>query len=143
MSPRVLSIVLTVALLILVPASLASAHSRLESASPAPEATVPTGPAEIRIWMTQELTLSGNALTVTDADGNRVDNGDAQVDQSDPDRKQLVATLPALSNGIYTVNYTSSSADDGHTFDGSYWFTVEAAAQSESSSLALIPDLSL
>ncbi len=136
--PTILSLVMAVslAMLMLVPASRASAHARLERADPAPESTVAAATPEVRIWTTQELTLGGNALTVTDADGTRVDNGDAQVDQRDPDRKQLVVTLPPLTDGTYTVNYTTTSAEDGDTFDGSYWFTVAGGA-SDASPLAL------
>jgi methionine-rich copper-binding protein CopC len=114
-------------LLGVVPGGDASAHARLERANPAPEATIDMPPSEIRIWATQELTLSGNTVVVLDAEGNRVDNGDARVDQNDPNRKQIAVTVPALVNGTYTVNFTLSSAEDGHSADDSYWFAVEAA----------------
>jgi methionine-rich copper-binding protein CopC len=94
-----------------------------------PGSVAPAAPIEIRIWTTQELTLSGNALAVTDALGNRVDNLDAHVDQTDPNRKQLVASLQPLAPGQYTVTYTASSADDGHEFTDSYVFTVGPAAE--------------
>jgi len=102
------------------------AHARLDRADPAPDTTVTSGPAEIRIWFTQELTLSGNQLWVADQDGNQVDSGDARVDQSDPNRKQLIVSLPALPPGTYTVNYTSSSAEDGDKLTDSYRFTIAA-----------------
>ena len=102
----------------------AEAHARLDRADPGPETTVPTSPAEVRIWFTQELTLHGNELWVADPDGNQLDSGDARVDQNDPNRKQLVVSVPALAPGSYTVNYTSSSADDGHALTDSYRFTV-------------------
>lgn len=106
------------------------AHARLDRSEPAPDSTVLGSPGEVRIWFTQELTLRGNDIVVTDADGNRVDMADARVDQSDPDRKQLAATLSPLGDGTYTVTWTSSSADDGHAATESYSFSVVAAAQS-------------
>jgi copper transport protein len=125
MSRTIAILVLGLLLLGLVPGRDASAHSRLERASPAPEAVIDTPPSEIRIWGTQELTLSGNSVAVLDAAGNRVDNGDARVDQSDPSRKQIAVTVPPLANGTYTVNFTLSSAEDGHAANDSYWFTLE------------------
>lgn len=107
----------------------ASAHARLARAEPAPGATILRAPSEVRIWTTQELTLSGNAMVVTDAAGARVDNGDARVDQTDPNRKQLVVSLSPLSSGTYTVSFTTSSAEDGDKFSDSFWFVVELAAE--------------
>jgi len=111
-----------------------SAHSRLDRAEPAPDAVLAAGPAEIRIWFTQELTLSGNDLTVSDASGTRVDNLDAHVDQSDPDRKQLVVSTAPLTSGTYTVTWTSSSAEDGHPGTDSYTFTIDESLQGASQS---------
>jgi methionine-rich copper-binding protein CopC len=118
----------TAALLLPNPLSIVQAHSRLDSAAPAPDSVVSDAPAEVRIWFTQELRLNGNQLTVTDAAGNRVDNDDAHVDQSDPDRKQMVASLQPLSAGQYTVNWVSQSAEDGHEANDSYAFSVGAAS---------------
>lgn len=115
--------------LIGVSVSPVSAHSRLDRAEPAPNATMAASPAEIRIWFTQELTLSGNNLTVSDANGTQVDNIDAHVDQSDPDRKQLVVTTTPLGSGTYTVTWTSSSAEDGHPATDAYTFTIDESLQ--------------
>jgi copper resistance protein C len=103
--------------------STALAHARLVQAEPVPDGSV-AGLTEVRIWFTQELTLRGNDIVVTDAVGNRVDNYDAYVDQSDPDRKQLVASVQPLADGAYTVTWTSSSAEDGHPATESYSFSV-------------------
>jgi methionine-rich copper-binding protein CopC len=117
-------------------AGQASAHARLESASPSPDSTVSASPAEIRVWTTQELMLSGNGLAVWDADGNQVDNGDAHVDQADRDRRQLVVTVPTLADGTYTVTYNTLSADDGHTFEVSNPVTVLGSADAPAAAAA-------
>jgi methionine-rich copper-binding protein CopC len=109
---------------------VAFAHARPTQASPAPDSMSPP-PTEIRIWFTQELTLRGNDIVVTDMSGARFDNADAHVDQSDSDRKQLVASLQPLSEGTYTVTWTSSSADDGHPATEAYTFTVVGEAPVE------------
>jgi methionine-rich copper-binding protein CopC len=121
---------LTIAVLLLfsVTAERALAHARLEAASPAPDAVV-APPSELRIWFTQELTLSGHDIVVTDAAGTRLDNADARVDQTDPNRKQLVVTLQPLPAGTYLVTYTARSADDGHDYTDSYSFSVDPAVQ--------------
>jgi len=107
--------------------SVALAHARLSQANPAPDTTA-ASPPEVRIWFTQELTLHGNDIVVTDASGNRVDNADAHVDQNDPDRKQLVASVPPLADGSYSVTWTSQSAEDGDSVTESYAFSVATAA---------------
>jgi methionine-rich copper-binding protein CopC len=132
---------LTIATLLLfsVTAERALAHARLESANPAPD-TVVAPPPELRIWFTQELTLSGNDIVVTDAAGSRLDNADARVDQTDPNRKQLVVTLQPLPAGTYLVTYTARSADDGHDYTDSYSFAVDpAAAPAETAPPAATP----
>jgi methionine-rich copper-binding protein CopC len=121
-------LVLAVIAVLALPRTDALAHARLETANPAPDALVTEPLAELRVWTTQELTLSGNDLVVTDASGLRVDNADARVDQTDPNRKQLVASLQPLAAGAYTVTYTLTSAEDGHSYTDSYVFTVDASA---------------
>ena len=125
---RAFSGALTIAALLLfsIAAERALAHARLEAATPAPDAVV-APPSEVRIWFTQELTLSGNDIAVTDPAGARLDNVDARVDQTDPNRKQLVVTLQPLPAGTYLVTYTARSADDGHDYTDSYAFTVDPA----------------
>src|SRR5215211_3726469 len=107
---------LSAALLIALPHDDALAHARLAQATPAPDAVLAESPPEVRIWMTQELMLGGTTLAVGDVAGLRVDAGDPRVDQADPDRKQLVVSLPPLGPGTYSVTYTTVSAEDGDTF---------------------------
>lgn len=105
------------------------AHARWAQSSPAPDAILAASPPEVRIWMTQELMLHGSGIVTTDAAGLLVDNGDAHVDQADPDRKQLVVTLPPHGAGTYTVTYTTVSAEDGDTFTEAFSFTVAPDAE--------------
>jgi methionine-rich copper-binding protein CopC len=127
--PRILALLLLAAgALLALPRTDVLAHARLETSNPAPDALVTEPLSELRVWATQELTLSGNDLVVTDVTGLRVDNGDAHVDQTDPNRKQLVASLQPLAAGAYTVTYTLSSAEDGHSYTDTYLFTVDASA---------------
>ena len=110
-------------LALLAPTPNVSAHARLDRSEPASDATV-SAPPEVRLWFTQELTLRGNDIVVTDTNGARVDAADARVDQADPDRKQVTVTLSPLADGVYTVTWTSSSADDGHSATETFTFSV-------------------
>jgi copper resistance protein C len=107
---------------------VALAHARPVQSDPAPDSIV-AAVSEVRIWFTQELTLRGNDIVVSDALGNRVDNADAAVDQTDPDRKQVVASVQPLVDGTYTVTWTSSSAEDGHPATESFVFSVAAPTE--------------
>ena len=133
-------LVLAVSMIAFVP-SVALAHSRPVQSDPAPDSSV-AGVTEVRIWFTQELTLRGNDIVVSDAQGNRVDNADAHVDQTDPDRKQVVASVQSLADGPYTVTWTSSSAEDGDPATESYAFSVAGASQEPAAGDCPGPDVS-
>jgi copper resistance protein C len=100
------------------------AHAFLDHASPAVGSTVPTPPDAVTMWFTQELEPAFTTATVTDASGNTVDAGPAQVDSKD--RTELRVALKKLSPGIYTVAWHALSVDT-HTTTGHFTFTVGGA----------------
>jgi copper resistance protein C len=97
------------------------AHAFLDHASPAVGSTVPTAPAVVTMWFTQQLEPAFTTATVTDASGNTVDAGPAQVDPTDP--TELRVALKKLSPGTYTVAWHALSVDT-HTTTGHFTFTV-------------------
>jgi copper resistance protein C len=97
------------------------AHAFLDHASPAVGSTVPTPPDAVTMWFTQELEPAFTTATVTDASGNTVDAGPAQVDSKD--RTELRVALKKLSPGTYTVAWHALSVDT-HTTTGHFSFTV-------------------
>jgi copper resistance protein C len=99
----------------------AQAHAFLDHASPAVGSTVPTPPDAVTMWFTQELEPAFTTATVTDASGNTVDVGPAQVDSKD--RTELRVALKKLSPGTYTVAWHALSVDT-HTTTGHFTFTV-------------------
>lgn len=102
-----------------------AAHARLARSEPAADAVVAAAPAMVKLWFTEELRTQGTTAEVVDAQGRRVDRGDAQVDLNDPDRKLVVLSLqPNLPHGTYTVRWTSVSAEDGDTERGEFQFHV-------------------
>ncbi len=101
----------------------ARAHAFLDHASPAVGSTVPTAPAAVTMWFTQQLEPAFTSATVTDSSGKNVDNGGAQVDLKDP--TELRVSLKPLSPGSYTVSWHALSVDT-HTTEGHFTFEVAA-----------------
>jgi methionine-rich copper-binding protein CopC len=99
----------------------ACAHAFLDHASPAVGSSLPTAPAALTMWFTQQLEPSFTTATVSDKSGNRVDAGPAQVDANDP--TQLRVPLKPLAPGTYTVSWHALSVDT-HTTTGHFTFTV-------------------
>jgi copper resistance protein C len=98
------------------------AHAFLDHASPAVGSTVPTAPETVTMWFTQELEPAFTTATVTDASGNIVDAGAAQVDPKDP--TELRVALKKLSPGTYTVSWHALSVDT-HTTTGHFTFEIK------------------
>ena len=103
------------------PLSAARAHAFLDHANPAVGSTVPTAPETVTMWFTQQLEPAFTTATVTDASGNTVEAGPAQVDPNDP--MELRVALKKLSPGTYTVAWHALSVDT-HTTTGHFTFTV-------------------
>jgi methionine-rich copper-binding protein CopC len=99
------------------------AHAFLDHATPAVGSTVPTAPEAVTMWFTQELEPAFTTATVSDASGNTVDTGPAQVDPKDP--TELRVRLKKLSPGTYTVSWHALSVDT-HTTTGHFTFTVSS-----------------
>ncbi len=115
-----------VAMLLLVGALLfstpASAHPELVKSDPAADALLGAPPQEINLWYSERVdTGAGSpAVEIIDEQGNR-STADANVDPNDP--YHVIAT-GAFDTGLFTVNWTVRSLDDGHTLSGSFSFRV-------------------
>ncbi|HEY3912500.1 MAG TPA: copper resistance protein CopC [Stellaceae bacterium] len=102
-------------------AATADAHAFLDHASPAVGSSVPTAPAAVTMWFTQQLEPAFTTATVTDKSGSPVDTGPAQVDPKDP--TELQVRLKPLPPGTYTVTWHALSVDT-HTTQGHFIFEV-------------------
>jgi copper resistance protein C len=102
-------------------ASPAPAHAFLDHASPAVGSSLPTAPAAVTMWFTQQLEPAFTTAIVSDKSGNRVDAGPAQVDAND--RTELHVPLKPIGPGTYTVSWHALSVDT-HTTTGHFTFTV-------------------
>jgi copper resistance protein C len=97
------------------------AHAFLDHASPAVGSSVPSPPAAVTMWFTQQLEPAFTTATVSDKSGNSVDSGPAMVDPKDP--TELRVPLKPLPPGTYTVAWHALSVDT-HTTTGHFTFTV-------------------
>ena len=120
---RILTPVAGLFVLATVAVAPAFAHSNYELSDPEAGATVDAAPQTVTAWFSGELG-EGSTLTVWDAAGTQVDNGDGGIDTTDADHKTMTVTLQSdLGEGIYTVQYHSVSTD-GAIIDGLVRFGV-------------------
>lgn len=102
-------------------APAAHAHAFLDHASPAVGSTVPSPPAAVTMWFTQQLEPAFTTATVTDKAGNSVGTGAAQIDPKD--QTELRVPLKPLPPGTYTVAWHALSVDT-HRTEGHFTFEV-------------------
>jgi copper resistance protein C len=125
---RIGAVVLALGLMV-TSSSNAFAHARYDRSEPAAGSTLDGAPFVLRAWFTQELT-SKSTIRIVDATGTQVDLGDGRVDLDDPDRKAMTVSVPELPAGVYTVEFTTVSAEDGDAEPGTIAFGVGMAPPS-------------
>ncbi len=111
----------TASLLSLLASGAAFAHAYPQHESPAKGATVTTAPTTLWIEFDDELEPAFTGVTVLDAKGARVDDGNATVSKTDV--HHLSVGLKPLAAGTYTVKWHATDTDT-HKTHGSYTFTV-------------------
>jgi methionine-rich copper-binding protein CopC len=104
----------------------ASAHARYDSSDPPAGAMLDGQPFVLRAYFTQELS-SRSTIRVLDASGAQVDLADGRVDLDDPGRKLMLVSLPALPPGVYTVEWSTLSIEDGDWEVGTFELSVGPA----------------
>jgi methionine-rich copper-binding protein CopC len=99
----------------------AHAHAFLDHAEPRVGNTVKSPPRTVALWFTQNLESAFSTVEVLDANGARMNAGNAAVDAGD--RKLLRVPVKALSAGTYTVKWHVLSVDT-HTTEGNFTFHI-------------------
>ncbi|HET9200801.1 MAG TPA: CopD family protein [Dehalococcoidia bacterium] len=102
--------------------SQSSAHALLVSADPGINASLREAPGLISASFTEPLEHSFSTLEVYDPSGERVDVGGPIFNESDD--KRMSVEVEGLTPAIYTVVWKTLSRVDGHTYVGSYTFTL-------------------
>lgn len=106
--------------------SIASAHARLGSSTPAVGEVLQASPTAVEITFTQEIQkVSGlYSIKVTNAAGADVTALPAVVNETDR-TKMSVQLQPALPPGRYVVNWHNVSDADGDPLDGAFSFYIQ------------------
>lgn len=116
---RISSAAAIVALLVLAPATAASAHDELVSSSPAAGEQLSTAPESITLAFSAEVLTIGAAIMVVDADGTDWVASEPVVDYG-----EVTATLESgMPDAGYEVRWRVVSSD-GHPISGVIPFTV-------------------
>jgi copper transport protein len=124
---RSLRAVLLVAVLALagvgVLASPADAHALLERSYPAAGASLPRAPHVMLLYFTEAPEPSLSTVLLLDSSGQTVP-GVGKPTPAPGNAQELRATLPPLTDGVYTVNWRTVSKVDGHVTGGSFAFGI-------------------
>jgi methionine-rich copper-binding protein CopC len=115
---------------VVAPATPASAHTKLSKAVPAAKATV-TKPVEtVTLTFSGLIKQAGTKVVVTGADG-----GSYQIEGARALDKTITQQVSPLGVGVITVAWQTVSGD-GHKISGTYTFTNKYAPPSPSPSAA-------
>jgi hypothetical protein len=112
------SLIVILPLLLWLAPSGVSAHATLDHAEPRVGNKVASPPHQLTLWFTQKLEPAFSSVTVTNANGERVDSGKPRVSGN-----QMSVSLRPGGSGTYHVNWKVLSVDT-HTTGGSFTFEV-------------------
>jgi copper resistance protein C len=104
----------------LVAAGPCMAHAKLQSSTPANNAHLTEAPKTLTLNFSEAAQLAVLKLV---RDGKEIS---VPLDKSAKAGQTFTLTLPALSPGNYTVQWTAVAADDGHVTKGSFAFLIAA-----------------
>ncbi len=100
-----------------------SAHANLVRSEPAANAVLDAAPTQLRLWFSEAPEPRFSEVQLFDKTGRRATGvGSPQLDSKD--NKLLVASLPPLPFGTYTVAWRVVSAVDGHAVAGAFAFVI-------------------
>lgn len=100
----------------------AGAHALLSRGDPPINASLRESPTRVTLFMTERLQRSYSSVEVLDSAGQRRDIGATEFSDDVP--TQMSVRVLQLDPGVYTVVWRTLSEVDGHTWTGSYVFSV-------------------
>jgi copper resistance protein C len=116
---RVVAVTVLAGLALLLGATPALAHTRLQSSDPADGASLDTAPQHVALTFNEEMTPGFSTLTVVGPDGTHYETGEVGAEAG----TVSVAVLPLGPAGQYKIGYRVVSAD-GHPVSGELSFTL-------------------
>jgi copper resistance protein C len=99
-------------------ASPVLAHAKLQSTSPAADATLRQAPKSLTLQFNEDVELASLKLTV---DGKDIA---VTFDRGASAARQVSVALPSLAAGTYQVRWSALSPDDGHIAKGAFSFVI-------------------
>ena len=100
----------------------ADAHALLARADPPVNASLRESPTRVTLFMTEQLQRTHSSVQVLDSAAHRRDIGETEFSDGVP--TQMGVRVLKLEPGVYTVVWETLSEVDGHTWTGSYVFSV-------------------
>jgi copper transport protein len=100
----------------------ATAHPLLRGSEPAAGATLPTSSDRVTLQFTERPDAGLTVIHVLDTSGRARERGKPAAVAGDG--RAVTVALPELARGVYTVNWRTTSAVDGHTSVGAFAFGV-------------------
>ena len=122
---RVAAAAAVVVLVVLLGAGAAGAHAVLEQSTPGPNTTVDRSPREITLVFSEAVDARPDDIRLFDRTMDPVDLGDTH--HPGGDRTRLVASVPGLGEGLYTVAWRTIS-EDSHPIQGAFTFGIGVTA---------------
>ncbi len=107
---------------LLVVPGVSHGHAFPDHSDPRVGSTLSAPPVGVYIWFDGDIEPAFSTMTVEDATGKRVDQGNSRVDPSNS--VLLEVGVPPLSAGTYRVIW-NVVARDGHRTTGDYKFTIK------------------
>jgi methionine-rich copper-binding protein CopC len=118
---KLLCRILTLSLVLFLPAARVGAHAFLERSDPSVGSKVHSAPPAVRIWFTEAIEPRFSSIQVFDATEKRVDKKDTHSDPSN--RSVVLVSLPRLGPGSYKVVWRIVSVDT-HRTNGDFTFQI-------------------
>ena len=119
-----LSGLLAIVLVVSIATTHVAAHAQLVNSAPPADALLAVPPSRIDLSMSERVaTVDGSpAISVLDENGRKIATGPTTVDASS--QTHISAPVSGVGVGVFTVVWTATSADDGHTLTGTFAFRV-------------------
>jgi methionine-rich copper-binding protein CopC len=90
--------------------------------APGAGSNLASAPKEIRLQFSDNVELPFSKIKLLNANDAPIEASAIALDKGNP--RALVATLPALTSGVYRVRW-STVTRDGHKVKGEYSFTIK------------------